>query len=150
VEADEKKQVGHFEGDTVVGKGHRGAVVTYVDKAAKFLLAALCPVRAAPRRDRTSRSVNAASVSLFEELPSALLSFTFDNGKEFSKHQELSETLDVPCFFANPYASWERGLNEHTNGLLRQFFPKKTDFTKVAPRELSHAVDLINQRPRKS
>jgi IS30 family transposase len=142
-EADEKQHLGHFEGDTVVGKGHRGAVVTYVDKAAKFLLAALCP-------DRTARRINEASVSLFEELPSALLSFTFDNGKEFSKHQELSETLDVPCFFANPYASWERGLNEHTNGLLRQFFPKKTDFTKVAPQELSHAVELINQRPRKS
>jgi len=120
VKADEKQHLGHFEGDTVVGKGHRGAVVTYVDKAAKFLLAALCP-------DRTSRSVNEASISLFEELPSTPLSFTFDNGKEFSKHGELSETLDVPCFFANPYASWERGLNEHTNGLLRQFFPKKTD-----------------------
>jgi IS30 family transposase len=78
-------------------------------------LAALCPVRAAPRRDRTSRSVNGATISLFEELPNTPLSFTFDNGKEFSKHQELSETLDVPCFFANPYASWERGLNEHTN-----------------------------------
>jgi transposase, IS30 family len=143
VEADEKQQIGHFEGDTVVGKGHRGAVVTYVDKASKFLLAALCP-------DRTARSVNEATVSLFEELPSTPLSFTFDNGKEFSKHKELSETLNVPCFFANAYASWERGLNEHTNGLLRQFFPKKTDFTKVQPQELKHAVDLINQRPRKS
>jgi IS30 family transposase len=143
VEAEEKQRPGHFEGDTVIGKGHRGAVLTYVDKAAKFLLAALCP-------DRTARSVNEATVSLFCALPSTPLSFTFDNGKEFSKHRELSEKLNAPCFFANPYASWERGLNEHTNGLLRQFFPKKTDFTKVAPQELSHAVHLINQRPRKS
>jgi transposase, IS30 family len=141
VEANEKRQVGHFEGDTIVGKGHRGAVVTYVDKASKFLLAALCP-------DRTARSVNEATLALFEKLPA--LSFTFDNGKEFSKHGELSEKLNVSCFFANPYASWERGLNEHTNGLLRQFFPKKTDFSKVAAQELSHAVKLINQRPRKS
>jgi IS30 family transposase len=147
VEADEKQQVGHFEGDTVVGKGHRGAVVILgeprMDKAAKFLLAALCP-------DRTSRSVNEATVSLFEERAVIPLSFTFDNGKEFSKHQELSEKLNAPCFFANAYASWERGLNEHTNGLLRQFFPKKTDFTKVQPQELKQAVELINQRPRKS
>jgi transposase, IS30 family len=149
VEADEKQQVGHFEGDTVVGKGHRGAVVTFVDKASKFLLAALCP-------DRTARSVNKAILALFEELDAAPLTFTFDNGKEFSKQQELSEKLNVPCFFANAYASWERGLNEHTNlcplgyGLMRQFFPKSTDFTKVAPQELEHAVDLINQRPRKS
>jgi transposase, IS30 family len=143
VEADEKQRVGHFEGDTIVGKGHRGAVVSYVDKASKFLLAALCP-------DRTARSVNEATVSLFEALPSTPLSFTFDNGKEFSKHEELSEKLNAACFFANPYASWERGLNEHTNGLLRQFFPKTTDFTKVQPQELKHAVDLINQRPRKS
>jgi transposase, IS30 family len=143
VEADEKQQVGHFEGDTIVGKGHRGAVVTYVDKASKFLLAALCP-------DRTARSVNEATISLFEELDATPLTFTFDNGKEFSKHQELSKQLNAPCFFANAYASWERGLNEHTNGLIRQFFPKSTDFTKVAPQELKHAVDLINQRPRKS
>jgi transposase, IS30 family len=143
VEADEKQRVGHFEGDTIVGKGHRGAVVSYVDKASKFLLAALCP-------DRTARSVNEATVSLFEALPRTPLSFTFDNGKEFSKHEELSEKLNAACFFANPYASWERGLNEHTNGLLRQFFPKTTDFTKVQPQELKQAVDLINQRPRKS
>jgi IS30 family transposase len=85
-----------------------------------------------------------------EALPSTPLSFTFDNGKEFSKHGELSEKLNVSCFFANAYASWERGLNEHTNGLIRQFFPKKTDpwlGQGVAPRELDHAVQLINQRP---
>jgi IS30 family transposase len=147
VEAGEKQHVGHFEGDTIVGKGHRGAVVILgeprMDRAAKFLLAALCP-------DRTARIVNEASISLFEQLPSTALSFTFDNGKEFSKHGELSEKLNAPCFFANPYASWERGLNEHTNGLLRQFFPKKTDFTKVQPQELKQAVELINGRPRKS
>ena len=147
VEAGEKQHVGHFEGDTIVGKGHRGAVVILgeprMDKAAKFLVAALCP-------DRTARSVNEASISLFEERDVIPLSFTFDNGKEFSKHQELSEKLNAPCFFANPYASWERGLNEHTNGLLRQFFPKKTDFTKVQPQELKQAVELINGRPRKS
>jgi transposase, IS30 family len=75
---------------------------------------------------------------------------TFDNGKEFSWHAELSQKLNIACYFANPYHSWERGLNEHTNGLLRQFFSKQTNFKLVKPEELEKAVDLINNRPRKS
>jgi IS30 family transposase len=75
---------------------------------------------------------------------------TFDNGKEFTKHTELSANLGVSCFFARPYHPWERGLNEHTNGLLRQFFPKGTNFKIIKQDELEKAVDLINHRPRKS
>ena len=75
---------------------------------------------------------------------------TFDNGKEFSGHQTLAKVLGVSCFFANPYHSWEGGLNEHTNGLLRQFFPKGTNFKIVKPEQLQKVVDLINHRPRKS
>jgi transposase, IS30 family len=75
---------------------------------------------------------------------------TFDNGTEFSGHQKLSVALGLKCFFANPYHSWERGLNEHTNGLLRQFFPKGTNFRIVKPETLIRVVDLINHRPRKS
>jgi IS30 family transposase len=69
---------------------------------------------------------------------------TFDNGKEFSGHQTLAKVLGVSCFFANPYHSWERGLNEHTNGLLRQFFPKGTNFKTVKPEQLQQVVDLIS------
>ena len=76
--------------------------------------------------------------------------FTCDNGKEFSGHEELSKVLSASFYFANPYCSWERGLNEHTNGLLRQFFPKGTNFKIVKPEEVKKAVDLINNRPRKS
>jgi IS30 family transposase len=75
---------------------------------------------------------------------------TFDNGREFCGHQELAQKLGLRAFFANPYHSWERGLNEHTNGLLRQFFPKGTNFKIVKPEALQTAVDLINHRPRKS
>jgi IS30 family transposase len=75
---------------------------------------------------------------------------TFDHGKEGSGHGELSERLQLSCYFATPYHSWERGLNEHTNGLLRQFFPKQTNFRIVKPEALEKAVMLINNRPRKS
>jgi len=75
---------------------------------------------------------------------------TFDNGKEFSGHDRKSKDLGLDCYFANPYHSWERGLNEHTNGLLRQFFPKQTNFRIVKPEVLKRAVELINNRPRKS
>jgi transposase, IS30 family len=71
---------------------------------------------------------------------------TFDNGKEFSGHRTLAATFGLSCFFANPYHSWERGLNEHTNGLLRQFFPKGTNFKIVKPEALKIAVDLINHK----
>ena len=76
--------------------------------------------------------------------------FTCDNGKEFSGQEELSQVLSAEFYFANPYCLWERGLNEHTNGLLRQFFPKGTNFKIVKPEEVEKAVNLINNRPRKS
>ena len=75
--------------------------------------------------------------------------FTCDNGKEFCGHQELSQKLGADFYFATPYHSWERGLNEPTNGLLRQFFPKGTNFKIVKPEQVERAVNLINNRPRK-
>ena len=75
---------------------------------------------------------------------------TFDNGREFCKHKKLSERLELKTFFANPYHSWERGLNEHANGLIREFDPKSINFKIVKEKDLQRAVDLINHRPRKS
>ena len=142
--ADLKTQIGHWESDTVIGVGHIGAVVTHVDKASKFLLAGLA-------KNKTVQQINQVTIGLFEQIGSTFRkTMTFDNGKEFSGHQKLSESLGLLCFFANPYHSWERGLNEHTNGLLRQFFPKGTNFKIVKPEALKNVVDLINHRPRKS
>jgi transposase, IS30 family len=142
--ADLKTEIGHWEGDTVIGVGHIGAIVTHVDKASKFLLAGLA-------KNKTVQQINQVTIGLFEQMSSPFRkTMTFDNGKEFSGHQTLADTLGVSCFFANPYHSWERGLNEHTNGLLRQFFPKGTNFKIVKPEALKHVVDLINHRPRKS
>ena len=118
--ADLKTEIGHWESDTMIGANHTGILVTHVDKASKFLLAGLA-------KNKTVQQINQVTIGLFGQIGAALRkTMTFDNGKEFSGHQKLAEALGVSCFFANPYHSWERGLNEHTNGLLRQFFPKPT------------------------
>lgn len=75
---------------------------------------------------------------------------TFDNGRGFCGHEKLSESSELKTFFANPYHSWERGLNEHTNGLIREFYPKSTNFNIVKEEDFQRAVDFINHRPRKS
>jgi transposase, IS30 family len=142
--ADLKTELGRWESDTVIGVGHIGAVVTHVDKASKFLLAGLA-------QNKTAQQINQVTIGLFEQIDGRLRkTMTFENGKEFSGHQNLAEILGISCFFANPYRSWGRGLNEHTNGLLRQFFPQGTNFKIVKPEALKNAVHLINHRPRKS
>jgi IS30 family transposase len=142
--ADAKTEVGHWESDTMIGGNHSGVIVTHVDKASKFLVAGL-------GKNKTAEQVNQITISLFSQVSEEQRhTMTFDNGKEFSGHIELSQALGVSCYFANPYHSWERGLNEHTNGLLRQFFPKQTNFRIVKPEALAKAVTLINHRPRKS
>ncbi len=142
--ADKKTEIGHWEGDTVIGAYHTGVIVTHVDKASKFLLAGLA-------KHKSVAQINQVTLDLFAQINAEFRkTMTFDNGKEFSGHQKLSEALGVLCFFANPYHSWERGLNEHTNGLLRQFFPKGSNLRIVQPEVLQHVVNLINHRPRKS
>ncbi|MGH2415573.1 MAG: IS30 family transposase [Microcystaceae cyanobacterium] len=142
--ADAKLEIGHWESDTMIGGNHSGVIVTHVDKASKFLVAGL-------GKNKTSAQVNQVTISLFSQVSDEQRhTMTFDNGKEFIGHGELSQALGICCYFANPYHSWERGLNEHTNGLLRQFFPKQTNFRIVKPEALAKAVTLINNRPRKS
>lgn len=133
---------GYWEGDTVIGKNHQGAIATFADKTTKYFIAQLM-------EDKTSQSLNQATIKSFANIE-FIKTFTFDNGLEFAGHEELTEILGVKCYFANPYHSWERGLNEHTNRLLRQFFPKKTDFTKIINEQVQEAVRIINNRPRKS
>lgn len=142
--ADLKTEIGHWESDTVIGVNHTGMIVTHVDKASKYLLAGLA-------KNKTVQQINQVTMGLFEHIEQGFRkTMTFDNGREFCGHQTLADRLGLSCFFANPYHSWERGLNEHTNGLLRQFFPKGTNFKIVKPEALQRAVDLINHRPRKS
>jgi transposase, IS30 family len=142
--ADLKTEIGHWEGDTVIGANHEGVIVTYVDKTSKYLLAGLV-------KNRTVEQVNQLTMKLFAEVKQSFrTTITFDNGREFCGHQEIATKLGVDIFFANPYHSWERGLNEHTNGLIRQFVPKGKSFNIKMAEEFQEYVELINHRPRKS
>ena len=139
---DEKSRVGDWEIDTVIGKGHSGALVTIVERVTKFTVSKQV-------EGKTAAAVTKATIDLLKPIQDAVLTITADNGKEFAYHEEISEALDTDVYFAHPYSSWERGLNENTNGLLRQYFPKKTDFKKVTQCEVKRAVERLNARPRK-
>ena len=139
---DEKSRVGDWEIDTVIGKGHSGALVTIVERVTKFTVSQQV-------EGKTAFAVTKATIDLLKPIQEAVLTITADNGKEFAYHEEISEALDADVYFAHPYSSWERGLNENTNGLLRQYFPKKTDFKKVTQCEVRRAVVRLNTRPRK-
>jgi transposase, IS30 family len=140
VEADKKER----KGDTVIGANHQGGLVTYVDKASKFLMVGII-------KNRTAEHVTAVSIQLFQDFAVRQVeTVTFDNGKEFSQHEVFGKAVGADCYFATPYHSWERGLNEHTNGLIRQFFPKQTNFRIVKSEQVQRVMDLINDRPRKS
>jgi transposase, IS30 family len=143
-EVDNKKEKGDWEGDTVIGANHQGGLVTYVDKASKFLMVGLI-------KNRTAAHVTAVSIQLFQDFAvGQVRTTTFDNGKEFSRHEVFGKAVGATCYFARPYHSWERGLNEHTNGLIRQFFSKWTNFHIIKPEQVTKVMDLINDRPRKS
>ena len=142
--ADLKTEIGHWESDTVIGCNHTGIVVTHVDKASKYLLAGLA-------KNKTMEEINRVTLKLFEPVKTTFRkTMTFDNGREFCGHEQLSERLQIETFFATPYHSWERGLNEHTNGLIREFYPKSTNFKIVKEDGFQKVVNLINHRPRKS
>lgn len=143
-EADDRSEIGHFESDTIIGSGKQGAIMTYVCRKSRFLIAELM-------EDRKAATFNQATIESFKYIPSEVVkTFTSDNGKEFSRFKELEEKLEVSCYFANPYHSWERGTNENTNGLLRRYFPKGTDFKTLVKEEINKAVWAINNRPRKT
>lgn len=139
-----KTRLGDFEGDTVIGAEHQGAILTIVDRCSKFLCIAKMKGRKA---NQIPKLVTACFKRVPEIVPRTL---TFDNGKEFSRHEEITKRTGARCYFATPYHSWERGLNEHTNGLIRQYFPKGTDFNQVSEKALKFVEDALNDRPRKA
>ena len=142
---DRWKRCGDWESDLVVSPhSGNGAVATFVERYSKYLRAALL-------QDRSAEAFVAGAREAFTVIPEALrLTMTHDNGSEICGHERITADLKIMVYCARPFHSWERGLNEHTNGLLRDFFPKGTDFGTVSPDELAHAVSLINNRPRRS
>ncbi|NKB80581.1 MAG: IS30 family transposase [Nitrospirales bacterium] len=99
---------------------------------------------------RSAQVVSQAIIRLLHPFKERVQTLIFDNGSEFVKHETVARALEASTYFAHPYAAWERGINENTNGLLRQFFPKRTDFRKVSWQEVKEAVDYLNNRPRKT
>jgi IS30 family transposase len=134
---------GDLEDDTMVGQGRRSALATLVERKSGYARIG----RADNLKADTMRRV---IVKRMKDLPPALRrSVTFDNGKEFAEHKRLSQMLNLKTYFAMPYRSWQRGTNENTNGLLRQFFPKGTDFTRISHHAVARVETLLNERPRR-
>jgi len=138
-----RRRYGDWEGDTIVGKGRQSALVTLVERKSGY-------ARIGRADDLTAQSTTRVTRRRMQDLPAAWRrSITFDNGKEFANHDQIAQQLGLKVYFALPYCSWQRGTNENTNGLLRQFFPKGTDFTRISHQAVARAETLLNERPRK-
>jgi len=138
-----KKRLGDWEGDTIIGAKYKGVIVSAVDRKTKY-------TKLAKSEDKTAENVTGAVKRAFQHIRSkAIRSITFDNGREFSMHALITKQTGLACYFATPYHSWERGLNEHTNGLVRQYLPKSCDLSVVTDEELQFIEDQLNNRPRK-
>ncbi len=132
---EEKTRIGDWEVDTIIGSQHQGALVSMVDRASKFTFLAQVSSKAAI-------GVRRAIVACLKPVKDKVLTITADNGKEFAHHRRIAQALSASFYFAQPYHSWERGLNEHTNGLVRQYFPKATNFRTVEPAAVMRVQSL--------
>lgn len=139
---DKRSRIADWEGDTVIGQGHQGVLVTLVERKSRYTLAAPLP-------RRTSAAVGKAVIDLLRPHKERCKTITFDNGKEFADHGFIGKCLGAKVYFAHPYCSWERGLNENHNGLLRQYFPKAMSLAAVTQGQVEAAVYALNHRPRK-
>ena len=139
---EEKTRLGDWELDTIIGAQHQGAIVSIVDRATKLTKLVKVP-------QKTAEAVKEALIKTLTPMRKFVHTLTADNGKEFAYHQNVSRALEADFFFATPYHSWERGLNEHTNGLVRQYFPKSTNFNNITEEDIERVESLLNNRPRK-
>lgn len=139
---EEKARLGDWEIDTVIGKNHKGALVTIVDRKSKFTLIQKVD-------SKHAEGVTAATIDLLKPYKENVLTITADNGKEFAWHEIMSTELETQVYFAHPYSSWERGLNENTNGLIRQYFPKGSCFDGITNEQVKTVMHRLNNRPRK-
>ena len=140
---DKKTRIGDWEGDTVIGKNHKGALVTLVDRVSKVTLIAKVSSKEAD-------GVTDATIKMLGPYANFVRTITFDNGKEFSGHEIIAKRLAAKVYFAHPYSSWERGLNENTNGLIRQYVPKGSSFDALTHDDVHRVSIRLNNRPRKS
>ena len=142
-EVEERLVPGHWEGDLIKGAGNRSSVGTLVERTSrKLVLVKLADAKAETARDGFAAGLLAVPAPL-------RLTLTYDQGKEMARHRELAALTGLRVYFADPHAPWQRGSNENTNGLLRQYYPKGTDFATVTEADLDAVADELNDRPRK-
>lgn len=139
---DQRQRIGDWELDTIIGKGHQQAIVSLTERKSRYTL-----IHKVKRK--TAASVSSAIIRLLKPLAHHVKTLTSDNGKEFADHKAIAQALNADFYFAHPYASWERGLNENTNGLIRQYFPKNRDFSTITQKQINQVMDKLNNRPRK-
>jgi IS30 family transposase len=138
-----RQRFGDWEGDTVEGAKGSGHITTHVERKSRYLIAAKLV-------NKTAAVTAAAITAVFRRIPKTLRhTLTLDNGKEFARFGEIEKGTGLAVYFADPYSAWQRGTNENTNGLLRRYFPKGSDFRKVTQESLASAVKKLNHRPRK-
>ena len=139
---DRRSRIGDWELDTIIGKNHQQAIVSLSERKSRFTL-----IHKVERK--TAQCVSRAIIKLLKPFSDQVITLTSDNGKEFAEHKKIADKLNAKFYFAHPYASWERGLNENTNGLIRQYFPKGSDFTNITQKEINQVMHKLNNRPRK-
>lgn len=137
-----RERIGDFEGDLIIGKDHQGKALTLVDRVSLLL-------KIEKLESKNAEHVAAIAIDSIKDVGTPVYSVTFDNGLEFAAHESISLAADVKIYFAHPYSSYERGTNENTNGLIRQYFPKKMNLSKIPPSEYEKVETLLNHRPRK-
>jgi transposase, IS30 family len=142
-EVEQRLRIGDWEGDTIIGKGHQGAAVTLVERVTKYTLIERVETK-------TAQAVEEAIVRMFEKCTLPVKTITFDNGTEFTNHQQIAHKTQSAVYFAHPYHSWERGLNENTNGLIRQYIPKAQNIKELSEHDCKNVQDKLNNRPRKA
>ncbi len=142
-EVETRERIGDWEADTIIGAKHQGAIVSLVERKSGYTRLIRVP-------NKEAAGVTQAIGRALRPFKKQVLTITFDNGKEFAGHEKIAKELKTDCYFADPYSSWQRGSNENLNGLVRQYFPKKTaDFTKVTDAEIAEVERKLNNRPRK-
>lgn len=140
---DEKTRIGDFEIDTIVGAKHKGSILSIVDRKTKLTKLVLL-------KRATAQAICNALLKALHPIRSLIKTITSDNGKEFAFHKIVSRFLNVNFYFAKPHSPWQRGLNENTNGLVRQYFPKGFDFCKITEKDVFEVENKLNNRPRKT
>ena len=139
---EQRSRIGDWEGDTVIGKHHKGGLVTLAERKSRYTLAGRI-------RSKHAKGVRTVITRLLKPHKDNCHTLTLDNGKEFAEHERMAAALETKIFFAHPYCSWERGLNENDNGLLRQYFPKEMELLEITDAQVQQAVERLNHRPRK-